>query len=62
MCDPKVGVSSASGMTDYVVGAAEFLSSTGTADGVMATALDDYTFQVVLKRTPAPFFLNRVSR
>ena len=60
MCDPKVASPSASGMTDYVVGAAEFLSGTGTADGVMATALDDYTFQVVLKN-PAPFFLNRVS-
>ena len=60
MCDPKVASPSASGMTDYVVGAAEFLSGTGTADGVMATALDDYTFQVVLKN-PAPFFLNRIS-
>ena len=60
MCDPKVASPSASGMTDYVVGAAEFLSGTGTADGVMATALDDYTFQVVLKN-PSPFFLNRIS-
>ena len=31
MCDPKVASPSASGMTDYVVGAAEFLSGTGTA-------------------------------
>ena len=60
LCDPKVASPSAAGVTDYVVGAAEYLAGTGTADGVMATALDDYTFQVVLK-TPAPFFLNRIS-
>ena len=60
MCDPKVASPSAAGVTDYVVGAAEYLAGTGTADGVMATALDDYTFQVVLKN-PSPFFLNRIS-
>ena len=60
MCDPTVASPSASGVTDYVVGAAEFLAGTGTADEVMARALDDYTFEVVLKN-PAPFFLNRIS-
>ena len=43
-----------------MVGAAEYLAGTGTADEVMARALDDYTFEVVLKN-PAPFFLNRIS-
>ena len=39
---------SAAGVTDYVVGAAEYLAGTGTADGVMARALDDDTFEVVI--------------
>lgn len=60
MCDPTVASPSASGVTDFVVGAAEYLAGTGTADEVMARALDDYTFEVVLKN-PAPFFLNRIS-
>ena len=60
LCDPSVASPSAAGVTDYVVGAAEYLAGTGTADEVMARALDDYTFEVVLKN-PAPFFLNRIS-
>lgn len=60
LCDPTVASPSAAGVTDYVVGAAEYLAGTGTADGVMARALDDYTFEVVLKN-PAPFFLNRIA-
>ena len=60
MCDPAVASPSASGMTDFVVGATEFLAGTGTVDQVMARALDDYTFEVVLKN-PAPFFINRIS-
>ena len=32
-----------------VVGAEEYYNGTGTADGVMAVAVDDYTFQVTLK-------------
>lgn len=59
LCDPSVASPSAAGVTDYVVGAAEYLAGTGTAE-VMARALDDYTFEVVLKN-PAPFFLNRIS-
>ena len=60
LCDPTVASQSAAGMTDYVVGAAEFLAGTGTADDVKAKALDDYTFEVVLKN-PTPFFLKRIS-
>ncbi|WP_294149860.1 peptide ABC transporter substrate-binding protein [uncultured Clostridium sp.] len=60
LCDPAVASPSAAGVTDYVVGAAEYLAGTGTADEVMAHALDDYTFEVVLKN-PAPFFLSRIS-
>ena len=60
MCDPTVASPSAAGVTDYVVGAAEYLAGTGTADGVMARALDDDTFEVVLKN-PAPFFIQRIS-
>ena len=57
MCDPAVASPSAAGVTDYVVGAAEYLAGTGTADGVMARALDDDTFEV--GKTPRDLYLQR---
>lgn len=60
MCDPAVASDSVSGMIDYVVGAEEFFRGNGKREDVKATALDDYTFEVVLKN-PTPFFPQRVS-
>ena len=42
-----------------VVGAEEYSTGTGDADGVMAVALDDYTFQVTLK-IPDSTFLSKL--
>lgn len=42
-----------------VVGAEEFNKGTGTADDVMAVALDDYTFQITLK-VPDPTFESKL--
>ncbi len=60
ICDPKVASDALQGMTDYVVGAQEFFDGTGTREGVMATAVDDYTFKVVLKNA-SPFFLEMIA-
>lgn len=48
LVNPEYGYSYASFMFG-VVGAEECFNGTGTADDVMAVALDDYTFQVTLK-------------
>jgi oligopeptide transport system substrate-binding protein len=42
-----------------VVGAEEYYEGTGSADDMKATALDDYTFQVVLKKAD-PTFLSKL--
>lgn len=42
-------------ITDYVVGATEYFEGTGEYDDIKATAIDDYTFEVVLKNA-TPFF------
>ncbi|MDR3172928.1 MAG: peptide ABC transporter substrate-binding protein [Treponema sp.] len=55
ICDPQVASDALQGMTDYVVGAQEFFDGVGTADGVKAAAVDDYTFRVELKNV-APYF------
>lgn len=48
LANPEFGYSYASFIYN-VVGAQEYNQGTGTADDVMAVALDDYTFQVTLK-------------
>ena len=55
ICDPAVASDALQAMTDYVQGAQEYFEGTGSRDDVKATALDDYTFEVVLKNA-APFF------
>ena len=55
ICDPRVASNALQAVTDYVVGAQEFFDGKGTYEGIKATALDDFTFQVVLKNV-APFF------
>lgn len=42
-------------ITDYVVGGTEYFEGTGEYDDIKATAIDDYTFEVVLKNA-TPFF------
>lgn len=60
ICDPKVASDALQGMTDYVVGAQEFFDGTGSREDVMVKAVDEYTFEVVLKNA-APFFPQLVS-
>lgn len=55
ICDPKVASDALQAMTDYVQGAKEYFEGTGSREDVKATAIDDYTFEVVLKNV-APFF------
>lgn len=55
ICDPAVASDALQGITDYVVGAQEYFDGKGTREDVKATAIDDYTFEVVLKNA-APFF------
>ena len=55
ICDPAVASDALNAMTDYVQGAQEYFDGEGSRDDVKATALDDYTFEVVLKNA-APFF------
>lgn len=55
MADPAVASDALTAVTDYIVGAQEYFEGTGAREDVKATAIDDYTFEVVLKN-PAPFF------
>ncbi|MGN0314906.1 MAG: peptide ABC transporter substrate-binding protein [Fusicatenibacter sp.] len=48
LLDPSIGYDYASFIFN-VVGAEEYYNGTGSADDVMAKALDDYTFEVTLK-------------
>ena len=55
ICDPSFASEALQAMTDYVVGAQEYFDGTGSYDDIKATAIDDYTFEVVLKNV-TPFF------
>jgi oligopeptide transport system substrate-binding protein len=55
ICDPAVASDALQAVTDYIVGAQEYFDGTGPYDDIKATALDDYTFQVVLKNV-TPYF------
>lgn len=55
ICDPAVASDALQSITDYVVGGAEYFEGKGSYDGIKATAIDPYTFQVVLKNV-TPYF------
>ena len=55
ICDPDFASEALQAITDYVVGATEYFEGTGEYDDIKATAIDDYTFEVVLKNA-TPFF------
>lgn len=55
ICEPAVASEALQAITDYVAGAQEYFDGTGAYDDIKATALDDYTFEVILKNA-APFF------
>lgn len=55
ICDPNFASEALQAMTDYVVGAQEYFDGTGSYDDIKATAIDDYTFEVVLKNV-TPYF------
>ena len=55
MCDPNFASEALQAITDYVVGGQEYFDGTGKYEDIKATAIDDYTFEVVLKNA-TPFF------
>lgn len=55
MCDPNFASEALQAITDYVVGGQEYFDGTGKYEDIKATAVDDYTFEVVLKNA-TPFF------
>lgn len=55
ICDPDFASEALQAITDYVVGGTEYFEGTGEYDDIKATAIDDYTFEVVLKNA-TPFF------
>lgn len=59
-CSPEMASPYAFLVTDYIKGAYEYFSGTGSRDDVAVKALDDKTLQVELKQ-PTAYFLNLVS-
>jgi len=59
-CSPELASPYAFLITDYIKGAYEYFSGTGSRDDVMVKALDEKTLQVELKQ-PTAYFLNLVS-
>ncbi|MBS5603937.1 MAG: peptide ABC transporter substrate-binding protein [Enterocloster asparagiformis] len=55
ICDPDYASEALQAITDYVVGGQEYFDGTGSYDDIKATAIDDYTFEVVLKNV-TPYF------
>lgn len=55
MCDPNFASEALQAITDYVEGGQEYFDGTGKYEDIKATAIDDYTFEVVLKNA-TPFF------
>lgn len=60
ICDPKVASDALQNITDYVVGAQEYFEGKAKAEDVKATAIDDYTFEVILKNV-TPYFPEMVA-
>lgn len=59
-CSPELASTYAFLVNDYIKGAREYFSGTGSRDDVCVNALDDYTLQVELIQ-PTAYFLNLVS-
>ena len=59
-CSPELASPYAFLVTDYIKGAYEYFSGTGTREDVCVKALDDKTLQFELKQ-PTAYFLNLVS-
>lgn len=59
-CSPELASTYAFLVNDYIKGAREYFSGTGSRDDVCVKALDDYTLQVELIQ-PTAYFLNLVS-
>ena len=55
ICDPDFASEALQAVTDYIVGGQEYFDGTGKYEDIKATAIDDYTFEVVLKNA-TPFF------
>lgn len=55
ICDPDFASEALQAITDYVVGGQEYFDGTGSYDDIKATAIDEYTFEVVLKNV-TPYF------
>lgn len=55
ICEPSFASEALQAITDYVVGGQEYFDGTGKYEDIKATAIDDYTFEVVLKNV-TPFF------
>lgn len=55
IAEPEFASEALQAMTDYVVGAQEYFEGTGSYEDIKATAVDDYTFEVVLKNA-TPYF------
>lgn len=55
IADPAFASEALQAVTDYIVGATEYFNGTGSYDDIKATALDDHTFEVVLKNV-TPYF------
>lgn len=47
ICDPNFASEALQAITDYVVGGQEYFDGTGKYEDIKATAIDDYTFEVV---------------
>lgn len=60
ICDPDYASEALQAITDYVVGGQEYFDGTGSYDDIKATAIDDYTFEVVLKNV-TPYFTQLVA-
>ena len=54
--DPKLGSDYAYQISDYIVGAEEYLNGEGSVDDIGVNAIDDKTLEVKLKK-PSPYFL-----
>ena len=55
IADPAFASEALQAVTDYIQGAQEYFEGTGSYDDIKATAIDDYTFEVVLKNV-TPYF------
>lgn len=55
ICEPEFASEALQAITDYVEGGEAYFRGEGAYEDIKASAIDDYTFEVVLKN-PTPFF------